>query len=170
MSDRKLAGSRQRSHTVIPRPPYRSHAGSLGSVHRLTICFQILYQRLLEPPCVLFMFPRVSRYRHPQDFVSPHRSSCIVAVVVFPQSQLHITHLRVPRRSASSVTTNRPNRSPLASIRRITFSLSTPPRARLAAGGSACRLRRTSRRCPSPCHVSPEPPTRRGFWRPIGRA
>jgi hypothetical protein len=72
MSERNATKlSRQRGQTVIPRPPYFSHAWWFLFSHRPFIEAQDLNAPVLLLPCVILVELATSLLRHPHDRVLP---------------------------------------------------------------------------------------------------
>lgn len=55
MSARKFSNSNHRSHTLIPRPAYRSYLQLLGLKHRPSIAVQLRYVGVSEIPMPAFI-------------------------------------------------------------------------------------------------------------------
>lgn len=118
MSTRKCAKVLHRSHTVIPRPPYRKYPGLEGLPHR---CF-MPSQTLNSGSEAIGVRPdlRLAYCWQPQEVVFPVRRLLRLTMEVLPQSheQSHID-LLYGESSALLTATKKPYRFPETSMRLV---------------------------------------------------
>lgn len=115
MSARKAGyDSRQRSQTVMPRPPYLSYACAFGRWHLAIIECQMRYSETRMPrglsPCVVDRLRVISFLRQPQDCVMPLWRLHSLMICSLPHSQRQKYAGWVPSRTGPATTLHLPNR------------------------------------------------------------
>lgn len=116
ISNKKFSNFFQRSHMVIPRPPYRCHPTFLLLVHRSIMWHHDLYARVLQAPCVVFNFVVTMLRKQPHDFVPPDNTRCRLVTITFPQSHRHSTCRPLPLLGIALKTTSLKKRFPVISM------------------------------------------------------
>lgn len=109
MSARKSANDlRQRSHTVMPRPPYLS---LVSAAQRSITARHVQYSGVSRPA---WPWSVRALSRHPHERVRPRRKLLPSGVASLPQSHRHRQRPALPR-AAGAIAVRRPNLSPVKS-------------------------------------------------------